>query len=318
MENISSHLDVIVIGELNVDIILYGMDQLPSVGKEVIAKEMKVTLGSSSAIFASNLSSVGTKVGFIGKIGNDNFGKIVIGSLEDRKVDTSHILRSDVLNTGITMVLSFDQDRANVTYPGAMDELYLSDIDLGFLKQAKHLHLSSTFLQPGIKNDLPMLFSNAKKLGLTTSLDPQWDPQEEWDLPLEELLPYVDVFMPNEKELMGLTRTGSIKKGIDKIKAFANIVVVKNGSEGSWAWNGEEIIHQTAFLNSNVVDCTGAGDSFNAGFVHQFINEATLSKCLEFGSLLGAINTTRAGGIGAFSDLALIKSIAEETFKYKI
>lgn len=318
MENISSHLDVIVIGELNVDIILYGMDQLPSVGKEVIAKEMKVTLGSSSAIFASNLSSVGTKVGFIGKIGNDNFGKIVIGSLEDRKVDTSHILRSDVLNTGITMVLSFDQDRANVTYPGAMDELYLSDIDFDFLKHAKHLHLSSTFLQPGIKNDLPKLFSNAKKLGLTTSLDPQWDPQEEWDLTLEELLPYVDVFMPNEKELLGLTRTESIKKGIDKIKAFANIVVVKNGSEGSWAWNGEEIIHQTAFLNSNVVDCTGAGDSFNAGFVHQFINKATLSKCLEFGSLLGAINTTRAGGIGAFSDLALIKSIAEETFKYKI
>ena len=318
MENILTIPDVVVIGELNVDIILNGMDKLPSVGKEIIAKEMKVTLGSSSAIFASNLSSVGTKVGFIGKIGNDNFGKIVIESLEDRKVDTSHVLRSDVLNTGITMVLSFDQDRANVTYPGAMDELYLSDIDFDFLKQAKHLHLSSTFLQPGIKNDLPELFSNAKKLGLTTSLDPQWDPQEEWDLPLEELLPYVDVFMPNEKELMGLTRTGSIKNGIDKIKAFANIVVVKNGSEGAWAWDGEEIIHQIAFLNNNVVDCTGAGDSFNAGFVHQFINKGTLSECLEFGSLLGAINTTRAGGIGAFSDLALIKSIAKKTFNYKI
>ncbi len=318
MENISSHLDVIVIGELNVDIILNGMNQLPSIGKEIIAGEMEVTLGSSSAIFASNLSSVGTKVGYIGKIGKDNFGQIVIESLENRKVDTSYILRSDVLNTGITMILSFDQDRANVTYPGAMNDLYLSDIDYDILKQAKHLHFSTAFMQPGIKKDLPKLFKEAKKLGLTTSFDPQWDPQEEWDLPLEKLLPYVDVFMPNEKELMGLTRTKSIEDGINEIKGFANIVVVKNGSEGALAWNGKEIIHQPVFLNTEVVDCIGAGDSFNAGFVHQFINNAALSKCLELGALLGAVNTTRAGGIGAFSDLALIKSIAEESFNYKI
>jgi sugar/nucleoside kinase (ribokinase family) len=310
--------DVIVVGELNVDIILNDIAQFPAIGKEILANEMAVTLGSSSAIFASNLSSLGSRVAFIGKIGKDSFADLVFNSLQNKLVDTSRVMKSDALCTGATLVLNFGQDRAMVTYQGAMNDLRLEDIDFNFLAQARHMHLSSCFIQPGIRKDLPELFRKVKELGLTTSLDTQWDPEEKWELSLEKLLPNVDVFMPNAQEFQFMTRAASMAEGIKKISSFSNTLVIKDGIRGSWAWNGSEVIHQPVFLNSQVVDCIGAGDSFNAGFIRQFTLQSPLSKCLEFGSLTGAINTTRAGGTAAFESPEIIRSIALETFKYTL
>lgn len=309
-------IDVIVIGELNVDIILNEIESFPAIGKEIIAHLMSVTLGSSSAIFASNLSSFGTAVGFIGKVGDDNFAHVVLESLKRKKVDTSHIMKTTLLSTGATIVLNYDQDRANVTYPGAMNDLCLKDIDFGFLAKARHMHFSSCFLQPGIRKDLITLFRKSKELGLTTSLDPQWDPEEKWDLPLEELLPFVDVFLPNRQEFQFLTRSSSIEEGIWNLKKTAHTIVIKNGIEGSVAWHNNDILIQPAFANEKVVDCIGAGDSFNAGFIHDFIQKKPLEKCLESGSLAGAINTTRAGGTGAFENPEMIREIARGIFNY--
>lgn len=316
MNATENKIDVIVIGELNVDIILNEIESLPVIGKEIIANAMSVTLGSSSAIFASNLSSLGTHVAFVGKIGEDNFAQVVLASLEKKNVDTSHIIRSTSLCTGATIVLNYDQDRVMVTYPGAMNDLRLEDVDFGFLSTARHMHFSSYFMQPGIRNDITTLFRRTKELGLTTSLDTQWDPEEKWDFPLEKLLPYVDVFLPNIQEFKFLTRCNTIEEGIHKVKDFAHFIVIKNGSEGAIAWDGKDIIPQPAFKNDCVLDCIGAGDSFNAGFIMDFINKKTLKKCLETGALTGAINTTRAGGTGAFEDQATIREIARERFNY--
>jgi sugar/nucleoside kinase (ribokinase family) len=309
-------IDVIVIGELNVDIILNELESLPIIGKEILAKSMSVTLGSSSAIFASNLSSLGPRVAFIGKVGKDNFAGVVLDTLEEKNVDTSHIIKSSSLNTGATIVLNYDQDRVNITYPGAMNDLHLEDIDFGFLSMAGHMHFSNCFLQPGIREDLTTLFRRAKEMGLTTSLDTQWDPKEKWILPLEKLLPWVDVFLPNLQEFKFLTRSNSVEDGIMKIKNFAHYVVIKNGSDGAIAWDGKYLISQPAFKNNQVVDCIGAGDSFNAGFIKDFIDKKPFKKCLETGALAGAINTTRAGGTGAFENENTIREIARERFNY--
>lgn len=308
-------IDVIVIGELNVDIILNNIGSLPQVGKEIIADYMEVTLGSSSAIFASNLSALGTNVAFIGKIGEDNFARVVIDSLNARNVDTTHIIRSDQLNTGATIVLVYDQDRANITYPGAMYDLRLADIDFSFLSTARHMHFATCFMQPGIKDDLPLLFRRAKESGLTTSLDAQWDPGEKWELPLESLLPHVDIFLPNMQEFKFLTRSNSLEEGIGKIGPFSHFVVVKNGSDGAYGWDGSRLFHQPAFMNPNVVDTVGAGDSFDAGFIRDFIRAKPFLECLETGALAGALNTTMAGGTGAFKDPETIKRLAIEKFK---
>ncbi len=278
---------------------------------------MNLTLGSSSAIFASNLSTLGTSVAFIGKIGKDGFASVVLDTLNSKGVDTSTIIQSETLNTGATIVLNYDQDRAMVTYPGAMEDLKEQDINFELLSTARHLHFSSIFLQPGIRESLPGIFRKAKAMGLTTSFDPQWDPLEKWEVDLARLLPELDIFLPNVAEFKLLTNSDSIGEGIEKIRLIApNItLVIKDGANGAYGWKNGELIHQPAFLNADIVDCIGAGDSFNAGFIHTFLQANSLGKCLESGALTGAISTTRPGGTGAFASNANVKQIALENFK---
>jgi len=310
--------DVLVAGELNVDIILNNIQAFPEIGKEILANDMSVVLGSSSAILASNLSSLGTRVAFTGKTGKDVFSEIVFGSLNRRGVDCSRVIRDERYPTGATIVLNYGQDRANITFPGAMNHFGINDIDFEFLSRAKHLHFSSCFIQPEMKKSLPELFRMAKKAGLTTSMDPQWDPEEKWELPLEELMPYVDVFMPNIMELKYITGEKTLEDAVRKLSKLANILVVKNGEEGAWLWDGKSLSHQTAFKNEQVVDCIGAGDSFNAGFLSEYVKKSSLKKCMETGALMGAINTTQAGGTAAFEDYDTVRSVARERFNYNL
>jgi len=311
-------IDVLVVGELNVDLILDKIEKFPEVGKEVIAKNMTLTLGSSSAIFASNISSLGAKTAFLGKIGNDKFGEIVLESLQKSKVNTLLIKIDQQLGTGATIVLNVGEDRANTTYPGAMDFLTVDDIDDSDLKKARHLHFSSYFLQPGMWGRLGDLFKRAKLLGLTTSFDMQWDPNEMWDLDIEGVLPYVDVFLPNEKELMFLTKKDNLFAAIDWIKKYTNILVVKRGNEGSMVHYQDQLTDLPPFLNTQVVDAIGAGDSFNAGFIYKFINGCSIADCQKFGNLTGAVSTTEAGGTAAFSDYERFRKTAKERFMVEV
>jgi len=308
--------DVLVVGELNVDIILDNIHGFPEVGKEIIANDMNMTLGSSSAIFASNLSALGAKVAFVGNVGNDGFSDFVKDSLKEKRVNTDYIVGSDSHKTGLTMVMNYGTDRANVTFPGAMEHLSEEDIREDILVRAKHLHVSSIFLQANLKKDILKLFQKAKKLGLSTSMDPQWDPAERWDLNLSELLPFIDVFLPNTVEICHLTGSDDLFKAIDKIKPYANIVVVKDGENGAHLWDTNKLITRAAHLNDNVVDCIGAGDSFDAGFISQYIKGRSLENCLSIGNITGAINTTASGGTGAFVDLEAIKETAKKKFSF--
>lgn len=316
MGNTAKKYDVLVAGELNVDLILNKIDGYPSMGKEVLADEMTVTLGSSSAIFASNLKTLGTSVAFIGKLGTDNFGDFILNALGCKGVDTTHIIRTPQYNTGATMVLNYREDRAMVTYPGAMAHFTVHDISDSLLQSARHLHVSSVFLQQGLKADVIKLFKKAKAFGLTTSVDPQWDPAEKWDIDLAALLPYIDIFMPNAAELKALTSNSSLTAALHAIKDKGYITVVKDGSNGAYLNCGGNLMYQPAYLNKTVADSIGAGDSFNAGFIHYFIHGKPKKDCLEFGALIGAVNTTHAGGTGAFSSLQQVKQIASTTFKF--
>ncbi len=306
--------DVLVIGELNVDIILHNIDIFPEVGKEVLAQQMTLTLGSSSAIFASNISGLGASVAFLGKIGKDEFGDIVLHDLRKQNVDVSMIQTDNQLSTGATIVLSVKEDRANITYPGAMDHLTINDISEEDLSKAKHVHFSSYFMQPGFQGDLGKLFRRCKELGLTTSFDMQWDPHEKWDLNIKDVLPYVDVFFPNEQELLLLTAKNNIPEAIDSIKKHVKILAVKRGNQGSVVFYDGNLKNMPSFLNKKVIDTTGAGDSFNAGFILKYINGNSIPECQEFGNLMGAVSTTAAGGVKAFTNFENVKNIAKNKF----
>lgn len=309
--------DVIVVGELNVDLILNQIESFPEVGKEKLAGKITLTLGSSSAIFASNLSALGMRVAFIGKIGNDVFGRFCKDQLEGKGVDTSMLIVSDELKTGATLILNFGEDRAMITHQGAMKYLGISDITKEILGMAKHLHFSSYFLQPGFKNDLHNLFKMAKEAGLSTSLDVQWDPAEQWDFDFKKILPSVDVFLPNELELLNLTQKDSIDTALNEIRDYGKLILVKKGKNGSLLSYDNKIVNGKSFLNESVIDAIGAGDSFNAGFIFKFIQGFAFEDCQTFGNLIGAISTTKPGGTTAFINLQETMKIAKEKFRYE-
>lgn len=315
MKNMSKkEFDVIVVGELNVDLILNKIESFPEIGKEKISEEMTLTLGSSSAIFACNLRALGARVSFVGKVGTDYFGDLVIDQLNAKGVDTSMLIRDKNIMTGATVVLNFSEDRAMVTHPGAMNYLTIENIDPEIIDRASHLHFSSFFLQNGLRNDVHMMFKMAKEMGLTTSFDMQWDPAERWNMDYSSILPYVDVFLPNEKELLYLSRENDISRGLEKLAAYSKNIIVKMGNNGSLSYGNGKSVRINAFLNKNVVDAIGAGDSFNAGFVFKYIQGEKIPVCQEFGNLMGAVNTTAAGGTTAFGSYDMIKQTAKEKF----
>jgi len=307
--------DVIAIGELNVDLILNQLEAEPQIGKEIFAGDMLLTLGSSTAIFAANIACLGAKTGFVGMIGQDIFGNLIESALSNKGVDTSMLIKSDSYSSGATICLNYHEDRANITYQGAMDFMTFDDIDKSLFTKTRHIHLSSVFMQSGIKKDLLAILKTARENSVTTSLDPQWDPNEKWDIDYKTILPYVTVFLPNENELKLITKSESLEEAIREIEPFVNFCVVKCGRKGSiLLQKGKEPFSLDAFLNNEVVDAIGAGDSFNAGFIHAFVKGETAENAQINGNLTGAINTTAAGGTGAFTSAEKLRIIAKERF----
>lgn len=309
---------VLVIGELNVDILLNKIKGFPVIGQEILADEMTFALGSSSAIFAANLASLGIDTSFCGIVGKDFFGKFILSELSQKQVDTNLVAEAVQYKTGLTMILNYQQDRANVTHCGAMKHFCLTDVPTDQFSQFKHLHLSSYFLQKGMQKDIIQLFKTAQDKGLSTSLDIQWDPDNKWDFPYEECLPYIDFFLPNEAEILALTHTSQLSDAFNILDDFANTIVVKRGVNGAVAYYKGDCTHAKPYLHPHFVDAIGAGDSFNAGFIRSFLNGKSLPESLLFGNLAGSINTMASGGTGAFSDLSSFREKAKTFFNIEI
>ena len=153
-----------------------------------------------------------------------------------------------------------------------------------------------------------------KDCGATLSMDVQFDPEEKWEFDYRKILPLVDVFMPNEQELMAITRKATVEEAVDVILPYANVTVVKMGTRGSLVISGGKRFHMPAMLNKSVVDAIGAGDSFDAGFISAYVRGKDLAECQRLGNLAGAVNTTAAGGTGAFSSIEAVKEAAQRYF----
>lgn len=306
--------DIIALGELNVDLLLNRIGGFPEMGKEIFAKEMTLTLGSSTAIFAANAASLGAKVSFMGMIGKDNFGDLVRTSLEQRGVDTSNLIEVDNAATGLTAILNYDDDRANVTYPGAMSIMGVKNINPEVIAQAQHVHISSVFLQETLHKELYDIVKLVKDNGATLSMDVQFDPYETWIFDYEEILPLVDVFMPNRQELMGITHKDNVEEALETIRPYINVAVIKMGSDGVLLVTKEYCKALKGWVNPNLVDAIGAGDSFDSGFITSYVKGCDLEYCQYMGNLMGGVNTTAAGGTGAFSSKAAIEEAALKYF----
>jgi sugar/nucleoside kinase (ribokinase family) len=296
--------DVTIAGELNLDLILYGLPEQLEPERELLADRMMLTLGSSSAIVAHNLSALGSRVGFQSRIGDDSLGRISLEQLQESGVDVSNVrvVRS-AITTGLTVILHHEQWRNILTYVGTIAELTWDDLDLQYLADSRHFHFSSYYLQKSLRPRAAELFRYLKSKGLTISLDTNDDPEDRWEGGLHELLPHVDVFLPNEREACKAAGTEKLEDAIDRLSEMVPLLVVKLGRKGALARKGSERF--TAEARGIVpVDSVGAGDSFDAGFLHEYVRGSDLAKCLASGNRAGALSTTRPGGTEAFRDSA--------------
>jgi sugar/nucleoside kinase (ribokinase family) len=293
-----SMLDITIAGEINLDLILYGLPEHMPTECELLASGFAITLGSSSAILAHNLAALGSRVGFVTKVGDDSFGALAVERLRERGVDLAGIAHG--AKSGVTLILPHGPERHILTYLGTISELRFEDLDLDYLASARHFHMSSLFLQRELLPRVPELFRRMKSAGLTTSLDTNDDPDDRWDSVLE-ILPHVDILLPNEREAMKISRADDLETALSRLAQMVETIVVKMGANGAVAIRDGHRFSAPA-VPVTVIDPIGAGDSFDAGFLHQFLRGADLTKCLAYGNLCGAFSATDCGGTEAFRD----------------
>lgn len=299
----SKPFDLVVVGEINPDLILTG-DVTPAFGQvEQLVDDAALTIGSSSAIFACGAARLGLRVAFVGKIGDDVFGQFMRDQLATRGIDVSGIVVDPAIRTGFSVILSRGVDRAILTYSGSISALRYDEIDLGVLDRARHLHLGAFFMLDALRPDVPQLFSEARRRGLTISLDTNYDPSQRWDGGLQSALNYVDLFLPNETELCAIAGAADAEAALERMARRVPTVGVKLGGSGGVARRQGQVMRAGA-LPIDVVDTTGAGDTFDAGFVYGHLHGWELERTLRLACACGSLSTRAAGGTAAQPTLA--------------
>jgi sugar/nucleoside kinase (ribokinase family) len=289
-------MKILIAGELNPDLILRNYQTFPQPGKEILVEDLLLTLGSSSAICAVGLARLGNAVTLAANVGADTYGDFCTGLLQRENIDISLIRRRDDLKTGITISITSAADRALVTYPGAIRSLRAQELPPDVFASFQHFHVSSYYLQDALRPGLRELFAEARRQGLSTSLDTGYDPSEQWSGQLLETLREVNIFLPNELEVQGITRCHDAADGLKALENGHTLTVVKLGRRGSIALDHGKLVSVEAF-SIDAIDTTGAGDSFDAGFLHCWLRGKPLRECMLFGAACGALSTRGLGGI---------------------
>lgn len=318
--------DLLVVGEVNPDIVVSDPDPRPVFGQaERLVGDIRLVIGSSAAITACAAARLGLQVAMVGVVGDDEFGRFMVEAMRERGVDISAIRVSDAAPTGASVILSDGRDRAILTARGTIGAVTARDVTPGWLGRARHLHIGSWFLQDGLRDDAAGLLAAAHEAGLTTSLDPNWDPAEGWDAGLRDLLPALDLVFPNELEVtriagedqlevaaVALARLGQVdSRGSDDREHAGPLVVVKCGPDGALLASAEGVMGRVGAYPVTAVDTTGAGDTFDAAFLASWLDGSSPIDALRAGAVAGALATTALGGTDGQPTMAVLREALE-------
>jgi ribokinase len=293
--------DVITIGNIVSDFVAAPVKRMPCWGELYsIEKPINMNIGGNAAIFSVCASQLGLHTGLIGKIGDDEIGKMLLTKLSASSVDVSGVKISTQKPTSVTLAIANEQgDRSFFHHFGANSDLSIKDINIQYFNDTKALLLCSYFIMPGLDGKpAKKILQTAKDNNLITFFDVAWDPSGRWKV--KDILDNVDVFIPNEDEITSITHKSSISDAVKDILASGvDTVVVKLGSKGCYIKNKKGKKVRLDAYKVNAIDATGAGDSFNAGFVYGILNGWDLEKTGRFANAAGALSVTKLGGATA-------------------
>ena len=294
-------LDLLILGDVNPDLVLSNGDFDVAFGQaERLVNEAKLTIGGSGGIMACAAARLGLRTAIAGVVGDDLFGRFMVAELAARGVDTSGVVVDPGLRTGVTVVLARPEDRAILTFPGTIAAMKAEHLSAGLLARARHVHVASYFLQTALASDLPALLQSARRAGASTSADPNWDPSGRWDCGLSELLPHLDVLLPNSTEACRIAGREDPAAAAQALAANGPLVAVKLGADGAIAAQaGHDLLRASAPSGVKPVDAIGAGDTFDAGLLAALAAGESVEHALALACVCGTLSTRAAGGTDA-------------------
>jgi len=304
---------ILAIGDLNVDIIVSGMNEFPELGCEIHCSDVRTVMGGSASIFVCRLGQLGVEVDILGVVGKDDNGRIVLNTLRSNNVGIDKVIIREDVRTGVTISLTYPNEKALITFMGSIGALEPSDVPPELFQDYDHVHISSIYFQPKLLGSIAGIFEEAKRRGLTTSLDTQDDPSEKYE-EIWEILEYTDIFLPNDREAKGIAKSTSLDVALEKIGSKVETLAVKCGGRGAVGKMGDKVVRVKP-IEIDPVDTTGAGDSFDAGFIYYFLfKKMGFEDSLRFANAMGALSCFYIGGAGGkITEKDVLKFLHEKT-----
>jgi sugar/nucleoside kinase (ribokinase family) len=285
--------DVIVLGDYFFDQIFWGLPDYPTLGRETFAEGL-VTTGGAMFITAVALSRLGVRVGWPATFGNDDYSSVVYHLAHDEGVDLALARRVEHSYARVTSAIPFAGERAFLTYmdpePDDLIDYWQQQIENSTYR---HVHFGGMVDRAHFER----IAAIAREAGATVSSDCQDGAHLEQPCACRDLLAALDVFLPNAREARIVAEVDDTEEAVRVLMNHIKLVVVKDGEKGAWIGQNGKVTLVPGIQASQVVDTTGAGDCFNAGFLYGYILEkADTLQCVRYGNICGGLSVTGVGG----------------------
>jgi sugar/nucleoside kinase (ribokinase family) len=291
---------VLFVGEINVDVMMGGMPTPPIVDREVPATSWEVVLGGSTMLCACSYASLGGDVSFAGLAGKDEYGDFMLRGMSEFGLKTDLVRRSTEVRTGVTVNMISVNTRTQATYPGTIEEYDGAELDEAALGRFDHVHFAGLYLETRLRPHMTRILETARRLGVTVSIDPQWDSTEKWEY-IDEWLPLLTYLFVNEDEAVSITKASCPEQALVALSARTKFPLVKIGKEGALILVDGKVVPVKG-REVKPVDTTGAGDSFDAGFLYATIEKGMAPlDAVRFANATAARSCLFTGGTQARS-----------------
>jgi len=289
--------DVACLGILVADLLGRPIDALPPRGRLGLVEQMTLQIGGCASNTAIGLARLGVDVAALGKVGTDGLGDFVVQTLARAGIDTRGVVRDPTATTSATMVLvASDGERTFLHHLGGNAYYRAEDVNWDVIRETRLLHVAGALVMPALDGP-PMagVLRQAKEHGLVTSLDTVWDATGKWMQTLGPCLPYADYFLPSLAEAQELTRQKEPRDVARALRdAGVKTVALKMGEEGCYIQNADAELRMPAF-EVEVVDGSGSGDAFVAGFLCGVMHGWDMERTARFANAVGALCVTALG-----------------------
>jgi ribokinase len=303
----------LVLGDLNIDLIFFGLKDRLSLGSEILSNGHCLDIGGSGGIFASALSQLGIDTFISSVIGNDYLGRILLNKMNDFSVGTEYLIIRDDFETGITATLSYSKNKSQVSSLEIF-RLFKDNPDIilrkiSGIENLSHIHFPSYYMIRSFNPEYGEIIHSLRRKyeNVTFSLDTNDDPKDSWD-DVFDVLKSIDILFLNEKEALNISKEKTLDSAINKLGSYIKTVVIKLGDKGFMARTPAGDFKDKS-LKAEFCDSTGAGDNFDAGFIYGYLKGYGYEKSLEIANMCGAKSVEHPGGVGDRKGFSEIKEL---------